>query len=472
MNQCQVWIKRWVFLLCLAAPAMAAQTFITLYNFDMPGPDNSEAALVQGFNGELYGSTVYGGRAGDGTIFEMTTSGTLRGLHSFNGADGASPWSALVLGNDGNYYGTTNYGGASTDCSGGCGTVFKVTPTGVVTQLYSFCSLSGCVDGVNPQGGMTLGNDGNFYGTTLLGGAQGSGTFFRITPAGILTTLYSFGSVSGDGLYPYGSPIQASDGNFYGSLYFGGPVSGWGTIYRITPGGTETDIYDFCSQKDCLDGKNPVGGLMEGSDGNLYGTTTGGGGSDTGVVFKITLGGTYTTLHGFHTGEGSGPLDRLTQGSNGLLYGTTSEGGNNGCNCGTVFSIPMTGGDVKTLHSFDTTDGATPVGALVQDTNGTFYGTTGAGGSAGQGTIFSLAVGLKPFVAPNPTFGSVGTSIIILGTNLTGTSSVSFNGTAATTFTVVSPTEITTVVPAGATTGPIQVATPHGTFSSNPFIVN
>ena len=463
--------KCFLFVLCLAtAAATQAQIFTTLYNFAAPGPDNSQASLVQGFNGQLYGTTVYGGRGGDGTIFAMSPSGTVRVVHNFDGADGASPWQSLVLGNDGNYYGTANYGGTSTGCSGGCGTVFKVTPTGVVTTLYSFCSLAGCIDGVNPQGGMTLGNDGNFYGTTLYGGTQNSGTFFRITPTGTLTTLYSFGTLSGDGLFPYDSPIQASDGNFYGTLYFGGPVSGWGTIYRITPDGTETDIYDFCSEGGCLDGKNPVGGLIQGSDGNLYGTTVAGGADNQGGVFQVTLSGAYTVIHNFHGGDGAAPIGRLVEGSNGQLYGTTSAAGGAGCNCGTIFGVSTTG-SFKLLHSLTTSDGSTPVGGLVQDTNATFYGTTAAGGTSGQGTIFSLAVGLKPFVAPNPMFGSVGTPVIILGTNLTGATNVTFNGTAAT-FTVVSATEITTTVPTGASTGVIQVTTPHGTLSSNAFIVN
>src|SRR5262249_11993262 len=160
--------------------------------------------------------------------------------------------------------------------------------------------------------------------------------------------------------------IQASDGNFYGTAYFGGKVSGWGGIYQVTPGGTESILYYFCSQKDCLDGKNPVGGLVQASDGNLYGTTVAGGASNTGVVFRFTLGRTYTTLHQFHTGEGSSPLAKLIQGSDGLLYGTTSTGGNNGCNCGTIFRVSSTGG-VKVLHSFDTTDGASPIGPVMQD---------------------------------------------------------------------------------------------------------
>ena|SRR5579863_7632481 len=193
-----------------------------------------------------------------------------------------------------------------------------------------------------------------------------------------------------------------------------------------------------------------------------------------GTVFKITPSGTLTALHSFagYPTDGSEPLAGLVQATDGNLYGTTYSGGPN--DEGTVFEITPTGG-LTTLYAFcpqsGCADGSNPLAALVQDTNGTLYGTTLLGGANGDGTLFSLSVGLGPFVEMQPISGKVGAAVKILGTNLTGATSVSFNGTAAT-FTVVSSSFIKTTVPAGATTGTVQVVTPSGTLLSNvPFRV-
>jgi len=261
--------------------------------------------------------------------------------------------------------------------------------------------------------------------------------------------------------------VQAADGNLYGTTFYGGAY-GIGTVFKITPGGTLTTLHSF----DGTDGGNPEAGLVQASNGNLYGTTFYGG--DYGTVFEITPGGALTTLHSFagYPTEGSNPGAALVQATDGNLYGTTMDGGaNNSCNvdgvvgCGTIFEITPEG-TLITLHNLDGTDGEFPQGGLVQHTNGTLYGTTNQGGANGDGTVFSLSIGLGPFVETAPTSGPVGTSVIILGTNLTGATSADFNGTAAP-FTVVSSTEITTTVPAGATTGMVQVTTPSGTLYSN-----
>jgi uncharacterized repeat protein (TIGR03803 family) len=270
--------------------------------------------------------------------------------------------------------------------------------------------------------------------------------------------------------------IQASNGNFYGTT--SGQNNGYGTAFKITPSGTLTTLYSFCSQNGCTDGEHPFAGLTPASDGNLYGTTKEGGSSEGGTVFKITLAGTLTTLYSFcsQSGctDGELPEGALVQGTDGNLYGTTYEGGstsNSNCpvGCGVIFSI-STGGAFSTTISFDYTNGGFPISGLVQDTSGTFYGGTVGGGNSkcypGCGTIYSLAVGLGAFVETEPTSGKVGASVKILGTNLTGATSVTFNGTAAT-FKVASPSLITTTVPAGATTGTVKVTTPQGTFTSN-----
>jgi uncharacterized repeat protein (TIGR03803 family) len=314
-------------------------------------------------------------------------------------------------------YGTTADGGAN-----GGGTVFKITPDGALTTLYSFCSQSGCADGRYPYAGLVQANDGNLYGTTLLGGANGKGMVFRITPSGTLTTLYSFCPESGctDGANPGAGLIQATNGDLYGTTT-GGGTNGLGTVLKITPDGTLTTLYSFCSQNSpflCADGTNPNAALVQATDGNFYGTTFSAGAHGSGTVFKIAPSGTLTTLQRF-----SGP------------------------------------------------NGASPYAGLVQDTNGRFCGTTTGGGANNDGTIFSLSVGLGPFVETQPTSGWVGATVRVLGTDLNGATSVSFNGTGAA-FKVVSSSEITTTVPAGATTGKVQVVTPSGTLLSNvPFRV-
>jgi len=219
--------------------------------------------------------------------------------------------------------------------------------------------------------------------------------------------------------------VQATNGDFYGTTSRGGAEDG-GTVFKITLSGTLTTLYSFCSKSACADGWNPIAGLVQATDGDFYGTTTRGGANNGGTVFKITPSGALTTIYSF-------------------------------CSQSTPDQCA---------------DGAYPEAGLIQATNGDFYGTTWGGGSNGNyGTVFSLSVGLGPFVKALPHSGTVGEVIRILGTDLTGTASVNFNGTPAA-FTVVIPTEITATVPAGATTGKIQVTTPGGAlFSSGPFLV-
>src|ERR1017187_999315 len=381
--------------------------------------------------------------------------------------DGSDPIAGLVQATNGDLYGTTAKGGAN-----GGGTVFKITPGGTLTTLYSFCSQTNCMDGVEPYAGLVQAANGDLYGTTVAGGANGYGTVFKITPGGTLTMVYSFCSQTNcaDGAYPEAGLVQAANGDLYGTTPQGGANRG-GTIFKITPGGTLTKLYSFCSEgvyPACTDGLIPDAGLVQAANGDFYGTTDyGGGNGHVGTLFKITPSGTLTTLHGFNYTDGEGPSAGLVQATNGDFYGTTLSGGANGE--GTVFKITPSG-SLTTLYSFCSqsgcTDGAFPEAGLVQDTNGDFYGTTFEGGSNDGGTVFRISVGLGPFVKPRPPYGKVGAAIKILGTNLTGATSVGFNGTAAV-FEVVSSSEITTTVPAGASSGKIQVVTPSGTLSSN-----
>jgi uncharacterized repeat protein (TIGR03803 family) len=442
-----------------ASGSSPAQTFTTLVNFNHTNGYFPVGELVQGTDGNLYGTTESGGANSSGTVFKVTPTGTLTTLYSFcakpNCTDGSEPGGGLVLGTDGNFYGTTTEGGIIADhCGGDCGTVFKISPAGKLTTLHGLDST----DGSTPYRPLVQAPNGNFYGTT------GSGTVFSITSGGKLTTLLTGGGPN--------ALIQATNGNFYGTIAGGGAHSD-GTVFSVTSGKLTT-LHSF----DGTDGNAPFGALVQASNGNFYGTTSQGGAHDLcndeifvgcGAVFEISPGGTLTTVDSFDKSDGYYPAARLIQASNGNFYGTTVYGGAPGpcymSSCGTIFSI-TSGGTLTTLHSFDDTDGEYPGGGLVQVTNGTFYGTTSAGGASGDGTIFSLAVGLGPFVETLPTSGKEGAVVKILGTNLTSATNVNFNGTAAK-FTVVSSSEITTTVPTGATTGEVEVVTPSGTFSSN-----
>lgn len=465
--------------LILAATAISssAQTFTTVLSFDNTDGANPESGLVQGLDGNLYGTTPNGGADGYGTVFKMTPNGTLTVLHNFCAqaqcADGESPSARLVLATDGNFYGTT-FDGGDISCAGGfgCGTVFKITSLGTLTTLHTF----EMTDGAGPIAGLIQATDGNFYGTTAGGGAYDEGTVFKMTSGDTLTTLYSFHLSN-----PYPSAlVQATDGNFYGTTQ-GGGTYGYGTVFKMTSGGTLTTLYSFCSQTNCTDGAIPYASLVQAIDGNFYGTTFKGGDSDAscvgvpgcGTVFKITPEGTLTTLYNFcsqtNCTDGEGPVAPLVQATDANFYGTTGYGGgSDACGfygCGTVFKITSLA-TLTTLHTFDSTDGAQPNG-LLQSTNGSFYGTTSEGGGVeGSGTVFSLSVGLGPFVETVPTSGRAGASVKMLGNDLTGATSVSFNGAAAV-FQVISSTLISATVPAGATTGFVTVTVSGKTLKSN-----
>lgn len=446
-------------LLCLctgAVIASGAQTFTTLASFD--GPNGAfSSSILQGADGKLWGTTSEGGSSNCGKVFKLTVAGSLTGVTSFNCAKGKEP-GGLILGSDGNFYGTTFFGSP-----GNGGTVFKLSPKGVLTVLLNF-SLDG-IGGSGPVG-LVEGADGDFYGATYSGGSSLSyGTVFKISPSGALTTLYQFDFTHG--AQPYAGPIQGADGNFYGTTYSGG-VYGGGTVYRITPKGALTVLHSFGEFAD--DPSSPVNNLVQGKDGNFYGATPYGGPNNDGSVFKITPSGVLTILHNFAETDGRSP-GSLMQATDGNFYGTTAYGGANDPD-GTIFKMTSTGA-VTTLHSFNGTDGAQP-SMLIQDTNGDLFGMTGGGGDLncdptyGCGTIFTLAVGLGPFVETVPTRGSVGTNVTILGTNLATATAVSFGGTAAK-FTIVSSSEITTTVPMGATISKIKVTTASLVLLSNTF---
>ena len=413
-----------------AAVAAPAQTFKTLLTFNEANGAVPTSEPVQGSDGKLYGTTQYGGASDSGEIFRMSSSGSLTVLYSYcsksNCSDGSLPTGSLVLGSDGNFYGTTSDGGTQ-----GKGTIFAITSSGSLTTLYSFCALANCTDGEFPYSGLVQGSDGNFYGTTP-GGAESSGNAFRITPSGTLTTLHSFCSAShcADGSAPEGGVIQGSDGNFYGTTAQAGANGNGGTVFRLTPAGALTTLYSFCARANCADGQSPYAGLSQGSDGNFYGTTVNGGALGKGTIFKITPTGVLTTLYNFCSivtcTDGEYPYGGVVQASDGNLYGTTQAGGvftnANTCpfGCGTFFQLTLSG-TLTTLYNFcsggNCLDGAQPFAGVAESSNGTLYGSTAYGGvcstrTEGCGTVFAWSPNVVLPPTLNPTSVNFGNEAI------------------------------------------------------------
>jgi uncharacterized repeat protein (TIGR03803 family) len=378
--------------------ARAAAVLTNLHSFAVfTNGEFPAAGLVQGSDGNFYGTTQSGGTGGAGTVFKISANGMLTSLYSFSGGkDGGNLWAGLVQGSDGNLYGTTSGGGAYTNQYGGCGTVFKISTNGALTSLHSF---TGGNDGAGPQAALVQGSDGNFYGTTEQGGTNGgNGTVFKMSTTGALTSLYSF-TGGRDGGGPLAAVVQGTDGNFYGTTE-GGGARNVGTVFKISANGMLTSLYSFSGGND---GGNPYAGLVQGNDGNFYGTTAYGGTNNAGTVFKISANGMLTSLYSFTGGnDGGNPEASLVQGTDGNFYGTTEDGGMYvgpyGNTYGTVFKISTTGA-LTTLHSFGAVtnaigvalDGASRQAALVQGSDGNFYGTTGGGGTNNAGTVFKIS---------------------------------------------------------------------------------
>jgi uncharacterized repeat protein (TIGR03803 family) len=413
-----------------------AQTYTDLFNFD--GVHGSEPQypqlLAQGPDGNLYGTTP-SSRQGTGVVFRFTPAGTPKVLHTFDGTDGDRSLSGLTLGTDGDFYGTTSEGGSYS-----LGTIFKISANGTLTTLYSF----GLGDG-QTELPLIQAADGNFYGTTpSIAYRIGSGTF---------AVLASLSDTS--------SPLlQATDGDFYGTA--GGGTSNDGIAFRMMPDGIVTVIFNFDAHVPAANAP-----LIQASDGNFYGTTYVGGDHKQGVVFKLTPKGAVTALHNFpdpsFPKDGANPHAGLLQASDGSLYGVTENGGSAGY--GAIFEITLAG-DYTILYNFNPATGSNPTATPMQHTNGKIYGLAQGGGTSGLGVAYSFDLGLPPFARLLPVIGKVGETVEILGQGLTGTTAVSFNGIAAT-FNVESNTYLTATVPTGATTGVVSVTSPGGVLNSN-----
>ena len=368
-----------------------------------------EAALVQGLDGAFYGTTQWGGDCNCGTLFKVTKEGAFTTLHSFTGnPDGIAPLAGLVSGSDGSLYGMTSAGGAF-----GCGTVFKLTANGEMIILHSF----DWTDGANPRAALVWGNTGDLYGTTADGGGYGVGTIYKITSTGVFTLIYdSFNWWNG--AHPESELCLGIDGNFYGTIEWGGTG-----IFKITPSGQFTPVYTF----NWSDGAYPATGLIQGTDGWFYGMTTSGGtAGNGGTLFKMspaycqvavgqaynypvsasgnpkfsaTISGTDLSVFGFKMEPYSGLIHGTpTQAGtfNFCLSAVNSSGTSHAMILMEVF-IPMTVDTsdlqsiITTLHEFQGTDGANPQGGLIAGLDGNLYGVTSTGGIAGAGTIFQIS---------------------------------------------------------------------------------
>jgi uncharacterized repeat protein (TIGR03803 family) len=446
-------MTRLAVILLICSSTLPAQTYFVLYSFGSHTGDASDprysGVISQGRNGYLYTWTDDLWSDGIGSAFNLwTPGGKLTLLHSFNITDGKAPVGGLTLGADGYYYGTAMSGGTA-----GFGTIFRMRADGAITTLYNF---TGGNDGAYATAPPVQSIGGDFFGTTVGTGGM-NGSIYKITASGVFTLLHVF--TGSDGSHPYAPLVQAADGDFYGTTYDGGAF-GYGTIFRVSRWGDFTVIYHFDSNH----GAHPYAPLVQGADSYFYGVTSQGGRYAAGVVFKLKPQSTVIVLHDFSNGsDGSNPIGGLVQATDGNFYGTDSVGGAQ--LRGILYRISATG-VFKALYSFDGASGASPQAAMVQHTNGILYGSTSAGGSFLQGTIYLLDLQLAPFVKFLPASGLVGSKVQILGQGLTGATQVLFNGVPSS-FTVIYDTFLTSTVPAGATSGYITISTPTGILRSN-----
>ncbi len=486
-------------LLCLFTVALQtasrADTFDLFYTFT-GGNDGGQPSsrLMQARDGNFYGTTGFGGANNTGTIYKISPAGALTTLFTFSARskqgsnpDGANPFWGLIQARDGNLYGCTESGGANNT-----GTLFRITTSGTLTTLHTFAAFDAQfdnADGAYPFAALTQAKDGNLYGSCEQGGLNGAGALFKITLQGRFAAIYQFAAVDGseanaEGAYPEGALIQATDGNLYGTCYAGG-TNGNGAIFmlRLLPSISYVLLHAFSAGPVTnADGAYPWAGLIQATDGNFYGTTFQCGAHGYGTVFQITPGGGLTTLHSFDGTDGAAPTSGLVQAADGNLYGTTRYGPVPGSIYGTGALYALTlSGIFTSLHTFgplegnppnSNADGAYPRGELIQAADGGLYGTTLQGGADGQGTLFRLAipphlVSLSPDHLPA---GTAESRLTLTGTGFEAGATLNWNVTSLPT-TFVSPTRLTALIPAADLKQPgtvaVSVTNPQGGGTSN-----
>ena len=448
----------------LLASGAFAQTPTTIHDFNTAAGDVGVPVrygiAVQGRDGVLYGAANAGGGFSVGGIYAINQAGAESIFYSFpHNFIGCQD--GLSLGSDGNFYGACNAGGAN-----GYGILYKLDPSGAYTLLHTFSASGG--DGGNPQSPPTQANDGNLYGTTSTGGANGVGAIYKLTQAGVLTILYSFKNTT-DGTNPNAALVQGTDGNLYGSTADHG-ANGYGVIFKVSTKGKLKVLHSFAG----ADGSVPVAALTQGSDGNFYACTFQGGTNNDGVVFKMSASGKYTLLHNFDTpSDGSYCFAAMLQATDGNFYGTTN---NYGSLQDTIYKVTPKG-VFSTVYQFDGTSSSVGFGAanaLVQSTDGLLYGATSfsATGVPRNGTIYTLNIGAHTFARLTAQSGIVGASISIFGQGFDSSSVVAFGGVQAPGVVLQGTTYITVPVPTGALTGSVTITTGSNTLtSSQPFKV-
>jgi uncharacterized repeat protein (TIGR03803 family) len=371
---------------CADSTASAVYILKTLVNFNATDGAGPDANLIADSSDNLYGTTVFGGTADDGTVFEVANNAnhTLSTLATFNGTNGGFPEAGLIADGNGNLFGTTNQLGVGTNDDG---TVFEVANNASHT-LSTLATFTG-MNGAGPNASLTSDASANLYGTTSGLGfySSNAGTVFELaTGTRKVSTLVTFNGANGTGAYPYAGMIADSSGNLYGTTS-GGGTNNDGTVFKVATG---THKLTTLATFDGTNGANPESVLLADSSGNLYGTTTGGGANSDGTVFEVAAGThTLSTLVTFNGTNGKQPYASLIADANGNLYGTTSSGGANGD--GTVFEVAAGTHTLITLVTFNGTNGQQPYASLIADASGNLYGTTNTGGANDDGTVFELS---------------------------------------------------------------------------------
>jgi uncharacterized repeat protein (TIGR03803 family) len=493
-----------------AASAAAVPPLNTLYDFTPADGSAFEfSALIQASDGNFYGVSALGGRNEEGFVYKVNrTTGRITHLHDFDFSDGATPRGSLIQGADGDLYGTTEAGGANRSdyCysgqyyqKGGCGTAFKVSLTGAFTKLHDFYTAA---DGYQAatNTGVIQASDGNFYGMAQVEFPTGWSSVFKMTPGGVVTPFFQFAADNSQGFGTHTGLIQATDGNLYGTTLGLSPSAAeYGTVFRLSLSGAFQTLYLFqgAPASGIGDGANPWGNLIEGTDGALYGTTYGGGTTagncydgGCGTVFRITTAGDEKVLYRF-TGsatDGEWPQNAgLAWVSDDTLYGVSSGNpyGVDGppecyvgsiatAGCGIVFEL-TTAGKFTALHNFGSGDGSLglfPMTSMILASDNNLYGVALLGGGYGDGTVYRVqrnaATPVLEISGIAPAGGPPGTTVVISGKGFTGASQVTFPTGRATPvpFTVQSDTEIEISVPTNGVSGAIGVTAPHGTTFS------
>jgi len=493
-----------------ATSAAAVPPLNTLYDFTAADGSAFEfSALIEASDGNFYGSSALGGKNEYGFVYKVNrTTGRITHLHDFDFTDGATPRGSLIQGSDGDLYGTTEAGGANRSdyCysgqfyqKGGCGTAFKVSLTGAFTKLHDFYTAADGYQAATSTG-VVQASDGNFYGMAQVEFPTGATSVFKMTPAGVVSLFVQFAADGSQGFSTNTGLIQASDGNLYGTtLGEEATAAENGTVFRLSLSGAVQTLYAFqgAPSSGTGDGANPWGNLIEGSDGAFYGTTYGGGTTEgncynggCGTVYRITTAGAETVLYRF-TGsatDGEWPQNAgLAWVSGGTLYGVSSGnpygsfgppecyvGLTDSAGCGIVFELTSTG-KFTALHNFGSGNGALglfPMTSMILASDSNLYGVALLGGGYGDGVVYRVqrnaATPVIEISGIAPVGGPPGTQVVVSGKGFTGASQVTFPTGRATPvdFTVKSDTEIELSVPANGVSGAIGVTAPHGTTFS------